>query len=102
MMLTANGKNAHTQPGFYLIMVHGWIDQSWREWLNGMSLTPIGHDRDVGLTILSGWIADQASLRGIMNHIWDLNLSIITLQSFNPPDKDFFNPSFHKFIKEED
>lgn len=102
MMLTAKGKNTPSKPGFYLIMVRGWIDQSWREWFNGMSLTTLGDDMDTGFTILSGWVADQASLRGIMNHIWDLNLSIITLQSFNPPEKEYFNSSFHKFTKEED
>jgi hypothetical protein len=31
------------------------------------------------ITIISGEVADQPKLRGILNKLWDLNLSIISV-----------------------
>jgi hypothetical protein len=35
---------------------------------------------DPPLTEISGRIVDQAQLRGILNKIWDLNLSLISIR----------------------
>ncbi|UCF28046.1 MAG: hypothetical protein JSW42_15735 [Chloroflexota bacterium] len=60
----------------YQITIQGNLDSNWSQWLDNMSvISPANYD----ITILSGEIADQPKLRGILNKLWDLNLSIISV-----------------------
>jgi len=43
----------------------------------GFNFTILG---DGDQTILSGPVTDQAALRGLLNKIWDLNLTLISLE----------------------
>jgi hypothetical protein len=56
--------------------VQGHLDARWSEWLEGMTLT---HEEG-GMTRLEGPIRDQAALRGLLNRLWDLHLTIVTVQ----------------------
>ena len=60
----------------YQIKVRGEIDARWSDWFDGVS---IASDGDV--TTLIGPIIDQAVLRGILTKIWDLNLTLISVNS---------------------
>lgn len=63
----------------YQIIVGGVVDQDWSDWFNGMEITT-RNDRDTGrVTIFTGYVIDQAALRGILNHLWDLNLVILSV-----------------------
>ena len=62
----------------YQIKVRGEIDARWSDWFDGLD---IASDGDV--TTLTGSIIDQAVLRGILTKIWDLNLTLI---SVNPAE----------------
>ena len=63
----------------YQIKVQGSIDPSWSDWLDGMEISfGIGQEAH-SVTTLSGDVADQATLRGILNHLWDLNLTILSV-----------------------
>jgi hypothetical protein len=70
-----------SQPpaNIYQIVVKGELDPSWSDWLDGFKIarevTPTG----TCTTLLAGAIADQASLRGLLNRLWDLNLEIVAL-----------------------
>lgn len=69
----------------YEIQIHGELDERWAEWFNGIEIT-IEHTGDhLPLTILNCPAMDQAKLRGILNKIWDLNLSIISLRLVHDP-----------------
>ncbi len=59
----------------YEILVKGHLDDSWREWFDGLdiSLCPDGTTR------LSGIPDDQAILHGTMTKIRNLNLQIISV-----------------------
>ncbi len=59
----------------YQILIQGHIDDSWSTHFAGMSLTP----EPSGLTRLSGEIADQSALHGLLNKIRDLNLRLIAV-----------------------
>jgi len=39
------------------------------------------------LIVLTGPIADQAALRGLLSRLWDLNLTVIALRRIAPPDE---------------
>jgi hypothetical protein len=63
----------------YRIELQGRIDPSWSEWLDRMA---IEYGRDAAgspMTILTGLVADQSALRGLLSKIWNLNLSLIRL-----------------------
>jgi len=60
----------------YQIKIEGELDDRWSDWFHG--LTVVVESQDPPATILTGSI-DQAGLRGILNKIWDLNLSLISV-----------------------
>ena len=59
------------------IMVKGLLDQRWEELFHGLSFS---HRND--MTILSGSLMDDAQLHGVLNAIRDLNLKLISIQSY--------------------
>ncbi len=67
-------KDQNDQPTVYQIKVLGKLDESWSGWLDGMTVTSDGDT-----TTLTGAIADQSALRGILTRLWDLNLALISV-----------------------
>jgi hypothetical protein len=67
------------KPHTYLITFQGKLDKSWQTWFSGLRVST---DQDIQgntVTSLDGHIVDQAALRGILNKLWDLNLSLISV-----------------------
>ena len=62
------------------IRVQGRLDDRWVDWLEGLVLT---RDND-GTTTLTGPLADQAALHGVLNTIRDLNLPIVSVRRVSP------------------
>lgn len=62
----------------YEIRVAGILEAHRRSWFDGMSLRYL-EDGPSGSaeTVLSGWVADQAALHGILIKIRDLNLTLL-------------------------
>ena len=60
----------------YQIQVQGIIDQRWEGWFEGMT---IATDEQASATTLTGVVADQAALRGILAKLWNLNLELISI-----------------------
>lgn len=60
------------------IKVKGRLDEQWQELFHGLSLS---HDEDT--TILSGNLIDDAQLHGVLNTIRDLNLKLISVNSYD-------------------
>ena len=58
------------------IKIKGQLDESWSDWLEGMDVGVDG-----SMTTLRGVVLDQAALRGILSKIWDVNLSLISLNT---------------------
>jgi hypothetical protein len=63
-------------PTVYEIRVEGQLNPSWSEWLEGMSIDPLSN----GETVLSGPVADQAALHGLLNRIRDMNLKLVCVE----------------------
>ncbi len=59
----------------YRIRVRGHLDPSWSNWFGGLAIML---EAD-GTTILSGPIADQAGLLGVLERAHDLNLTLISV-----------------------
>ena len=64
----------------YEIIVAGYLNDSWSTWLYGIRIEHVEDDGDVLVTKLSGSMPDQSALRGVLNKIWDLNLTLVSVQ----------------------
>jgi hypothetical protein len=78
-MKDANKRPGSEQPARYQIKVRGQLDERWSDWFNGMTLTFEGASNSSTITTLTGAVADQAKLRGILSKIWDLNMTVISV-----------------------
>ena len=72
------------KPVTYQIKMEGKLDEGWSDWFSGMTVTFEGGSAPI--TTLTGAVADQSALRGILAKIWDLNLTLI---SVNRSEIDF-------------
>ncbi|RME97654.1 MAG: hypothetical protein D6768_19145 [Chloroflexi bacterium] len=59
----------------YHIKIQGQLGVSWQDWFEGLTIELT----DDGDTILSGMIADQAALYGILKKIHNLGLTLISV-----------------------
>jgi hypothetical protein len=59
------------------IRVKGQINQHWSEWFDGLAISHSGPDE----TLLTGLVADQAALYGVVSRLRDLGLSLCLLRS---------------------
>jgi hypothetical protein len=62
------------RPAIYEIKVMGHLDKSWSGWLEGMSI-----NYEDSCTVLIGKMMDQAALRGLLNKVWDLNQTLVSI-----------------------
>jgi hypothetical protein len=62
-------------PATYEIRVRGRLGSRWAEWLGGMD---VAWARD-GSTILTGPVADQAALHGLLRRLRDLGVTLISI-----------------------
>ncbi len=66
----------------YEIHVKGHLSHDWADWLENMQMCCLEN----GDMILSGLLADQAALMGILNKLNCLNLSILSVNKMNYRD----------------
>jgi len=57
------------------IRVKGQIDEHWSDWFEGLTITHTGQDE----TILSGTVADQSALYGLLAKLRDLGLPLLSV-----------------------
>ncbi|MFC1873952.1 hypothetical protein ACFLYX_01485 [Chloroflexota bacterium] len=66
--------------GIYRIKVKGQLDSSRSEWFEGWTITP---EKD-GTIMLTGRVADQSALHGVLIKICNLNLPIVSVNCVEP------------------
>ena len=66
--------------GIYQIIVKGQLDASRSKWFEGWAIT----QEEDGTTVLSGQVADQSVLHGVLIKIHNLNLPIISVNCVEP------------------
>jgi hypothetical protein len=59
----------------YEIRVRGHLASRWAAWFDGMTLTR----HDDGTTVISGAVADQSALHGVLRKLNDLGVSLISV-----------------------
>jgi hypothetical protein len=61
--------------GFFEIHVKGHLSPAWSDWLEGLEVELL----ESGEMILSGAIVDQAALMGVLNKLYRLNLTLLSV-----------------------
>jgi hypothetical protein len=80
MRATDNFAGHPEDLGLHEIRIQGHLDGRWTDWLEGLTFT---HETD-GTTTLTGPLADQAALHGVLNKIRDLALPIVSVRRVDP------------------
>ncbi len=73
-------ESEHIRTEVYQITVLGHLDSTWSEWFDGLTITLV----DSGETILTGPLADQTALHGVLIKIRDLGLPLLGLSRIDP------------------
>ena len=68
------------ESAIYQIKVQGRLGENWSTWFDGMAITTEKNERHTTITTLTGLVADQAALHGILSRIRDLGLPLLLVQ----------------------
>jgi hypothetical protein len=63
----------------YEIRVKGVLDGRWAAWFEGLEVSSDGEE-----TVISGPVADQAALHGLLTKVRDLGLFLISVRHLDP------------------
>jgi hypothetical protein len=66
-------------PARYEIRVEGILDHRWTAWFSGLHI-----ERNDTQTVISGSLADQPALHGLLTRIADLGLCLISVRRLDP------------------
>ena len=64
----------------YQIRLKGHLGRTWTDWFAGLTITL----EDNGDTLLTGPVADQAALHGLLKRVRDLGLPLISINPLEP------------------
>ena len=64
----------------YEIRIKGHLETRWVKWFDGLTITL----EENGNTLLSGPVADQAALHGVLKKVRDLGLPLLSVHSVEP------------------
>jgi len=64
------------EPGIFEITVGGASGIVWSDWLDDVEV--VHRLETPSITVLRGPM-DQATLRGVLNRLWDLNLTLVSV-----------------------
>jgi hypothetical protein len=75
--MTERHTSSEDRPGAgrYEIRLTGHLDARWAAWFDGLT---VRYESD-GTTVISGSIADQAALHGLLQRVRDLGLTLVSV-----------------------
>jgi len=77
-MTTKGGRKLSLdRPATYQIKVPGQIDESWLDWVEGLTITVESKGEGPPLTTLTGRL-DQAALQGLLRRLYSLGLPLVS------------------------
>ncbi len=79
----SNKHNSRPDPGqpvVYQIRLRGHLGSEWTDWFGGLTIT-LEEDGD---TLLTGPVADQAALHGLLKRVRDLGMPLVSVCPVKP------------------
>jgi hypothetical protein len=67
----------------YEIRCQGHLGEHWTNWFEGLSMT----NEEDGTTTLTGPVADQPALFGLLNKVRDLGVALISVRKVDPSEE---------------
>jgi hypothetical protein len=67
------------KPGKYRVCVEGYVNERWSDKLGGMKIKTRTHWDDRKVTTLVGEMVDQAALAGMLNSLYELHLTLLSV-----------------------
>ena len=71
------------KPGIYRIRIVGHLEESWADRLGGMRIEESSRGDQGSNTTLVGRIRDQAELVGVLNTLYELHLTLLSVEYLN-------------------
>ena len=68
----------------YQIRIKGHLGQQWTDWFEGLTITL----QENGDTLLTGPVADQAALHGLLKKVRDLGMPLLSVNRIEPGQED--------------
>jgi len=75
-----SGNYLFDRPGLYQIRVVGMIDECWLEHIEGLQISIQPWRNDQQVTQITGWLANQTALSGLLDLLNDLGRVILTVE----------------------
>ena len=85
------------EPETYCIRVEGHLDDEWSDWFGGMMLVQMPD----GTTTLTGPVADQSALHGLLLKLHNMGLSLIACDRMDDRSSGHTSSKNTKSTKEE-
>lgn len=67
------------RPATYQIRVQGHLDDRWSDWFEGMTVAVERQGEGPPVTVLSGTVADQAALHGMLRALYALGMPVCSV-----------------------
>jgi len=65
----------------YQIRIEGHLDETWINWFSPLAIANEAN----GEATLTGAVRDQAELHGLLDRVFDLNLTLLAVNRVNDP-----------------
>jgi hypothetical protein len=75
-------RRSFDKPCIYQIRVKGLLDSKWSDFFDGLTIGPQPDDE----TLLSGPVADQAALHGVLAKVRNLGLPLLSVERVEGQD----------------
>jgi hypothetical protein len=79
---SSSKRDVFDSPSIYEICVQGVLPAEWSSRLEGMAIVTRIHEDGVPVTTLTGDLADQAALAGVLDHLYSLRLPVLSVMRF--------------------
>lgn len=77
--LLDSNSNRFDKPGIYQILVQGRVSSNWADRFDGMRVTINDEGNALPTSTLYGRLRDQAALAGVLNTLYELHLSVLSV-----------------------
>ena len=76
------------KPAVYKIKVHGEIEKSWADKLQGLQINIERSQSKSTISVLVGQINDQSALSGVLNTLYDMHMTVISVHMLSEFESD--------------